>query len=137
MPASQHATFYAAQQFTLNATRADMALRGYAPSVRLFEAAACGVPVISDRWPGIQTLFTPDEEILIAERASDVIAILGTMTDERRRTICMAARRLWGIFKAPGFCFTKCPSLDRLSRNPYSPRPKLAGAQVSRDQWPT
>jgi spore maturation protein CgeB len=93
LPPDQHAAFYAAQRFTLNATRSDMSLRGYSPSVRLFEAAACGVPVISDRWPGIQSLFKPQEEILIADSAADVISILRSMTDERRRAIGMAARR--------------------------------------------
>src|SRR5438132_8271337 len=54
--------FYAEQRFTLNATRADMRALGFSPSVRLFEAAACGTPVISDRWPGIETVFERSEE---------------------------------------------------------------------------
>ena len=55
----EHRDFYAAQRFTLNVTRADMIRRGYSPSVRLFEAACCGVPIISDRWPGLDTFFRP------------------------------------------------------------------------------
>ncbi len=62
----QHRGFYAAQRFTLNVTRADMVRRGYSPSVRLFEAACCGVPIISDWWPGLDSFFRPGEEILIA-----------------------------------------------------------------------
>jgi spore maturation protein CgeB len=93
VPPAEHAAFYGAQRFTLNATRADMAIRGYSPSVRLFEAAACGVPVISDRWPGIETLFKPGEEILIAERTRDVVEFLGAISEERRRQIAAAARR--------------------------------------------
>src|SRR6202008_1535808 len=49
----QHATFYASQRFTLNVTRAAMKRAGFSPSVRLFEAGACGVPVISDSWEGL------------------------------------------------------------------------------------
>ena len=49
----RHAGFYARQRFTLNVTRADMIRCGWSPSVRLFEAAACGVPIISDWWPGL------------------------------------------------------------------------------------
>jgi spore maturation protein CgeB len=89
---ADHAAFYCAQHFTLNATRADMAARGYSPSVRLFEAAACGIPVISDRWPGLDTLFRPGEEILIANDAEDVIRLLRTVSEERRRAIGKAAR---------------------------------------------
>ncbi|MCP9626354.1 glycosyltransferase [Rhodopseudomonas palustris] len=88
-----HADFYGAQRFTLNLTRADMRAFGYSPSVRLFEAAACGVPVISDRWPGLETIFRPASEILLASEARDVIEILRDMPDERRSAIGEAARR--------------------------------------------
>ena len=53
----RHGWFYSRQRFTLNVTRADMVRMGYSPSVRLFEAAACGVPIISDWWPGLDTIF--------------------------------------------------------------------------------
>jgi spore maturation protein CgeB len=70
-----------------------MAAAGWSPSVRLFEAAACGVPIISDDWPGLDTLFTPDDEILIARDTDQVISILVDMPDEQRRHIGAAARR--------------------------------------------
>ncbi|MCK1495186.1 glycosyltransferase [Bradyrhizobium sp. 180] len=89
----QHPMFYAEQRFALNATRADMRAVGFSPSVRLFEAAACGTPVISDRWPGIETIFEPSREILLASTARDVIEILRDMPEERRRTIAESARR--------------------------------------------
>jgi spore maturation protein CgeB len=92
VPPAEHAQFYCAQRFTLNATRGDMARRGYSPSVRLFEAAACGVPVISDDWPGLDTLFEPGEEILVAQRGQEVRDLLA-MSEERRREIAAAARR--------------------------------------------
>src|SRR4051812_32728323 len=63
---SQHRSFYNSQRFTLNVTRAAMIEAGYSPSVRLFEAAACGTPIISDWWPGIESVLAPNEEILIA-----------------------------------------------------------------------
>jgi spore maturation protein CgeB len=92
VPPSEHSAFYCAQRFTLNATRADMARLGYSPSVRLFEAAACGVPVISDDWPGIETLFKPGEEILIARGSQEAIEFLA-MPEARRDEIGAAARR--------------------------------------------
>ena len=51
----RHRRFYASQRFTLNVTRADMVRAGWSPSVRLFEAAACGVPVVASRIGGIIT----------------------------------------------------------------------------------
>jgi spore maturation protein CgeB len=76
LPPARHAAFYAAQRFTVNVTRADMVRAGWSPSVRLFEAAACGVPVISDRWDGLEAFFAPGEEIVVADSADDVLAAL-------------------------------------------------------------
>ena len=73
---ADHARFYNAQRYTLNVTRADMIATGWSPSVRLFEAAACGTPIISDRWPGLTELLPQDKAILIADSVEDVIMIL-------------------------------------------------------------
>ena len=89
----EHPAFYAQQRFTLNATRADMRALGFSPSVRLFEAAACGVPIISDRWPGIETIFTPCREILLASHPEEVVQILRDLPDETRLSIADHARR--------------------------------------------
>ena len=88
----EHRAFYASQRYTLNVTRADMVRAGYSPSVRLFEAACCGVPVISDAWPGLDAFFRPGTEIIVAETAADVLAALRTMPDTVRRAIGAAAR---------------------------------------------
>jgi spore maturation protein CgeB len=88
-----HPSFYAAQRFTLNVTRAEMREAGWSPSVRLFEAAACGVPVISDRWEGLGQIFAPDEEILIADGAADVLDFLTEVGEEQRREIAERARQ--------------------------------------------
>jgi spore maturation protein CgeB len=76
LPPCDHCSFYNRQLFTLNVTRAEMISRGYSPSVRLFEAAACGTPIISDYWPGLETFFEPEKEILIADSASAVLEYL-------------------------------------------------------------
>ncbi|HEY0206674.1 MAG TPA: glycosyltransferase [Acetobacteraceae bacterium] len=88
----RHRAFYAGQRFTLNVTRADMIQRGYSPSVRLFEAACCGVPIISDWWAGLDAFFKPDEEILIARDAGEVLRVLRSMPEARRREVADAAR---------------------------------------------
>jgi spore maturation protein CgeB len=71
-----HPAFYTSARFTLNLTRREMVLAGYSPSVRLFEAAACGAAMISDWWAGLDEFFEPGEEILVAANAAEVEAIL-------------------------------------------------------------
>ena len=84
---SEHRSFYNALAYTLNVTRADMVAAGYSPSVRLFEAAACGVPIISDAWAGIDELFEPGKEILIAHDGDDVLRYLRDLNEHTRRAI--------------------------------------------------
>jgi spore maturation protein CgeB len=87
LPPKRHRGFYNAQHFTLNLTRADMIAAGYSPSVRLFEAAACGTPIISDYWAGLETLFEPGLEILIARCSSDVLQWVRDTPEEDRRAL--------------------------------------------------
>ncbi|MDF2812678.1 MAG: glycosyltransferase [Microvirga sp.] len=93
VPPGEHATFYAQSRFTLNVTRADMIRAGFSPSVRLFEAAACGTPVISDRWEGIETLLSPDREIVLAHTTDQVLSVLRTWAEDRSAEMGRAARR--------------------------------------------
>jgi spore maturation protein CgeB len=93
LPPAGHRRFYNRQRFTLNLTRADMIAAGYSPSVRLFEAAACGTPIISDEWPGLDEFFTPGREILIARTGHDVERILSSLSNEEAAAIGQAARK--------------------------------------------
>lgn len=92
VPPGDHATFYASLGWALNVTRADMRRHGYSPSVRLFEAGACEVPIISDEWPGLAQLFAPGREILIARDTRAVLATL-EMPEAARLAIATAGRR--------------------------------------------
>jgi len=76
LPPADHPEFYAASRFTLNVTREHMIAAGWSPSVRLFEAGACGTPIISDRWAGIEDVFEPGEQIVLADQTQDVVAAL-------------------------------------------------------------
>lgn len=87
-----HPEFYARCRFTLNVTRASMVRAGFSPSVRLFEAAACSTPIISDPWPGLETIFRPGKEILLAETTDTVLGFLRGMSDRERRTVGGAGR---------------------------------------------
>ncbi len=93
LPPGEHRDFFNAQAFTLNITRADMVKAGYSPSVRLFEAAACGTPILSDYWEGIEEFFTPGEEILIARTADEALHHLKSATDAQRTAMGERARQ--------------------------------------------
>jgi spore maturation protein CgeB len=82
LPPSEHAPFFASSRLTLNVTRPAMAEMGWCPSGRLFEAAACGVPLLSDGWTGIEGFFEPGEEIMLAHDAQDTLAALQLGRDE-------------------------------------------------------
>jgi spore maturation protein CgeB len=73
---ADHPQFYGASRFTLNVTRQDMIAAGWSPSVRLFEAGACGTPIISDRWRGLDEVFQPGREIILADSPQDVLDAL-------------------------------------------------------------
>ena len=94
LPPSEHAGFYSASRFTLNVTRADMIAAGWSPSVRLFEAAACATPIISDVWPGLDAIFAPDDEIILARSGSDVAVALDR--DDAAAIGVAAQRRVLG-----------------------------------------
>lgn len=93
LPPDGHAGFYARQRFTLNITRADMVAAGWSPSVRLFEAAACGTPIISDAWRGLDELLPEGEAIFIAHDSDDVVTALTELPAARREAIADEARR--------------------------------------------
>lgn len=92
LPPSAHPEFYCSQRFALNITRGDMRALGFSPSVRLFEAAACGAPIISDCWPGLETILSPGSEILLATDSRDVVEFLTGLPEERRLQIAANAR---------------------------------------------
>jgi len=91
MPPPDHPAFYCSSGWTLNITRGPMAEMGFCPSGRLFEAAACSTPVVSDTWDGLDTFFEPGGEIYIARGTDDVLNALD-LSDEERARIGHAAR---------------------------------------------
>jgi spore maturation protein CgeB len=89
---ARHRSFYNAQKFTLNVTRAAMVAAGYSPSVRLFEAAACGTPIITDYWQGLEMFFKPGKEILVSRSGGDTLRFLRELPEAERRQIAKNAR---------------------------------------------
>lgn len=91
LEAAVHREFFCSGRATLNVTRRAMAEYGFCPSGRLFEAAACGVPLLSDRWEGLDQFFTPEKEIVLVDSADDVVEAL-CFSDMELRQIKEAAR---------------------------------------------
>ena len=91
VPPSRHPAFFCSSRLTLNVTRRAMRASGHCPSGRLFEAAACGVPILSDTWEGLDRFFTTGTEILVANNADEAITAL-QLTDHELRRIAHQAR---------------------------------------------
>lgn len=90
-----HPHFYSSSRLTLNLTREAMVASGYSPSVRLFEAAGCACPIVSDRWQGLDTIFRVGKEILVAENSDQVTSFLNDVDDaELRRMAALARERV-------------------------------------------
>jgi spore maturation protein CgeB len=93
LPPGKHKKFYNSQRFTLNLTRDEMRRVGYSPSVRLFEAAACGTPIISDSWPGLDNFLKPDQEILITESGKKTLEYIRDFPEPQRIALGANARQ--------------------------------------------
>jgi spore maturation protein CgeB len=92
LPPAGHRAFYNSQAWTLNVTRAQMVRAGYSPSVRLFEAAACGTPILSDAWPGLGEIFGIGSEILVAHSTRESVDYVRSIPENERRAIGERAR---------------------------------------------
>ena len=93
VPPSEHPAFFCSGRLTLNVTRQAMADMGHCPSGRLFEAAACGAPILSDWWAGLDEFLTPGAEILVARGTDDSVSALRMPRDELDRISHRARER--------------------------------------------
>lgn len=91
VPPPEHARFYSSSPMSLNVTRPAMAAMGFCPSGRLFEAAACGAALLSDRWEGIERFFEPGSEIIMLDKTEDTVAALD-LDEDRVAAIARRAR---------------------------------------------
>lgn len=130
IPASEHRKFYNSQTLTLNLTRQDMIRAGYSPSVRLFEAAACGVPIITDEWPGLETIFRLGSEILPVGNSMEVASHLQMPLDQRlaigERARRQTLRFHTAAVRAEEFERYALESLQRLTRSNKRARTAVA-----------
>jgi len=127
LPPSEHGAFFCSSRMTLNVTRRAMAEMGWCPSGRLFEAAACGVPIVSDRWDGLETFFTPGEEIILADNTEDVLAALG-LGDGELSAIAKRARER--TLDEHSSSKRAAELVKFLERAPAAPRSQLAALEA-------
>jgi spore maturation protein CgeB len=113
LPPIQHPTFYCSSRLTLNVTRAAMRDMGWCPSGRLFEAAACGTPIISDCWAGLDEFFAPASEIVLTSSCDDTIGAL-QMGDGELSRIARAAR---DRVLAEHTCFQRACQFEQIIEN--------------------
>jgi len=93
VPTADHRAWNSSARLVLNVNRSDMAATGFSPPTRVFEAAGCGSCVITDAWQGIDTFFEPENEILVAHSADDIVRFLRTTSRDQARNIGSNARR--------------------------------------------
>ncbi|MBV9145231.1 MAG: glycosyltransferase [Acidobacteria bacterium] len=73
---ADHSALYSSSRLTLNVTRTEMTPWGYCPSGRFFEAAACGTPIVTDWFEGLDHFFDCSRDLVVANSSEDVIAAL-------------------------------------------------------------
>ncbi len=124
MPPPEHPAFFSSSRLTLSVTRRAMAENGHCPSGRLFEAAACGTPVVSDWWAGLDDFFEPGREIIVARTTDDVVQAL-ELSDEQVMRMAGAARER---VLAEHTSAHRARELESLLEDALAPQPSLAPA---------
>jgi spore maturation protein CgeB len=86
-----HNAFNCTATAVLNISRDSMAMTGFSPATRVFEAAGAAACLITDAWEGIEAFFEPGREILVAQDGAQVAELVESLTPERARAIGEAA----------------------------------------------
>ncbi len=124
LPPHEHPAFFSSGRLTLNVTREAMAAMGWCPSGRLFEAAACGVPILTDTWEGLDAFFEPGSEILTAQTTDDALAAIDRSDDELKRIASAARERVLAEHTSE----RRAIELERLVSGARQPAPTLMEA---------
>ena len=92
VPTAEHNRVNCSAGMVMNINRASMAASGFSPPTRVFEVAGAGTCLLCDDWPGIDDCFEPGSEILVVQKAEDVVEALRTHDGPARRRIGDAFR---------------------------------------------
>ncbi len=88
-----HRKFYNSLRFAQHITQPEMASFAYAPSRKLLEAAACGTPIISNYWEGLEDVFHIGTEVLVSRSAKETLQFLREISKSERKLIGERARK--------------------------------------------
>jgi spore maturation protein CgeB len=121
LPPQEHPAFFSSSRLTLSVTRRAMAQNGWCPSGRLFEAAACGTPVLSDWWEGLDEFFVPGREVVVARNTADAIDALELSDAEVARIARDARERVLAQHTSD----QRALQLERLLEDAREPQPEL------------
>jgi spore maturation protein CgeB len=91
VPTADHNALNCTPRMVLNVARDSMAVNGFSPATRVFEAAGAGACLVTDAWEGIELFLEPDREVLVARDGQDVAEFVRAVTPERARAIGEAA----------------------------------------------
>jgi spore maturation protein CgeB len=86
-----HNAFNCSSRAVLNVNRDSMASYGFSPPTRIFEAAGAAACLITDAWEGIEEFLEPEQEVLVARDADDVVRHLLALDQERAKQMGQAA----------------------------------------------
>lgn len=89
---ADHNRINCSARMVLNVNRESMAMVGFSPPTRVFEAAGVGACLITDAWDGIETFFAPRTEILVAASAEEIVDWLRETSAEQAKLIGAAMR---------------------------------------------
>jgi spore maturation protein CgeB len=100
------------------------------PTIRPFEALACGIPMVSAPWEDSEGLFCPGRDFLVARNGSEMTGHLRALLADDRRAAAQAAFGLAAI-RARHTCAHRVGELlEIVRRTPWSAAGPLAG-QIS------
>ena len=90
---SAHNRVNCSARMVLNINRDSMADVGFSPPTRVFEAAGAGACLITDAWAGIESFFMPENEILLASSAKEIVRWLRLLDEKETARIGAAMRQ--------------------------------------------
>ena len=107
---------FSGYEFTVHVPRTfyTRALPGI-PTIRVFEALACGIPLISAPWDDSEHLFAPGEDFLVATTGSQMKLHMRDLVNDPQMATSMAARGLSTIL-ARHTCDIRATELLKIMR---------------------
>ena len=90
---NEHNALNSSATCVLNVTRESMALNGWSPPTRVFEAAGAAACLVTDAWEGIELFLEPEREVLVAISGEEVAQLVRGLSPTTARKVGEAARR--------------------------------------------